>query len=346
MEPDTLQRYWGCLYGVALGDACGAPVEFMHWIEIAHKYGKAGVTGLVENDGGPCCGLPPGHYTDDTQMTLATAQGLLACHADVQGLLSDTVRFDDCDPLEHIWDAYLEWYDLQSEPGQSRGPGGTCLSALQSSYRDWRYGTIAHPINNSKGCGGVMRTAPCGLVTLNPLRAYQLGAGAAAITHGHPDGFIPAGALSAMICLLKQNVPLTQAVNDTIRLTQTFPFAESTVALLKQARELVRTKVSPRHAFERMSSVPGRPGGGWVGDEALAIAVYCCLRHPDDWTAAVLEAVNHDGDSDSTGSIAGGILGTALGHLAIPEAWRNQVENHEGLSALAPALHSLLHLLH
>lgn len=327
MKPtNELTRYLGCLYGVALGDAIGAPVEFLRWSSIAEKYGPAGVKGLVENDTGPCCGLPPGHYTDDTQMTLATAQGIIECFADVKRA-DPLADLDECDITEHVWDAYLGWLDLQHQPGQSRGPGGTCLSALRSSLDSWRFGTIEWHINNSKGCGGVMRSAPCGLVTKSPSCAFYMGAAVAAITHGHPDGYIPAGALAGIICGLNRGWSLDFCVKKVMLLAQTYEDHEMTVRLLGLARDLARDdKVQPRDAFKMMDSAGT---GGWVGDEALAISVYCALRHQDNWKAGVLEAVNHDGDSDSTGSITGGILGTLLGHDAIPVSWVKQVENRD-----------------
>ena len=67
-------------------------------------------------------------------------------------------------------------------------------------------------------------------------------------------------------------------------------------------------------------------GGGWVGDEAMAIAVYCCLKHPRDITEALIAAVNHSGDSDSTASVAGNILGAYHGLSALPGDWIAQLE--------------------
>ena len=54
-------------------------------------------------------------------------------------------------------------------------------------------------------------------------------------------------------------------------------------------------------------------GEGWVAEEALTIAVYSALKYSGDFKKAVICAVNHDGDSDSTGAIAGNILGAYLG---------------------------------
>ena len=62
-------------------------------------------------------------------------------------------------------------------------------------------------------------------------------------------------------------------------------------------------------------------GEGWVAEEALAIALFCALRHRDDFAAAIRAAVNHKGDSDSTGAICGNILGAFLGAEAVAKAF-------------------------
>ena len=62
-------------------------------------------------------------------------------------------------------------------------------------------------------------------------------------------------------------------------------------------------------------------GEGWVAEEALAISLYCALRFKEDFSAGVLAAINHSGDSDSTGAITGNILGVIHGIKGIPEKW-------------------------
>jgi ADP-ribosylglycohydrolase len=76
-------------------------------------------------------------------------------------------------------------------------------------------------------------------------------------------------------------------------------------------------------------------GEGWTGEEALAIAVYCALAARGDFVLGVILAVNHSGDSDSTGAICGNLLGTALGAGAIPAAWLADLELREELETLA-----------
>ena len=79
-------------------------------------------------------------------------------------------------------------------------------------------------------------------------------------------------------------------------------------------------------------------GEGWVGDEALAIAVYCALRHRNDFSAGLIAAVNHKGDSDSTGAIAGNILGAWLGCGAIDNRWKTDLELYDVILAIADDL--------
>lgn len=76
-------------------------------------------------------------------------------------------------------------------------------------------------------------------------------------------------------------------------------------------------------------------GEGWVGEEAVALALYCVLRYPDDYVAAVRRGANTDGDSDSIACIAGGILGARLGLAAIPADWRERCEHRDELIDLA-----------
>ncbi|MDA1231445.1 MAG: ADP-ribosylglycohydrolase family protein [Planctomycetota bacterium] len=79
-------------------------------------------------------------------------------------------------------------------------------------------------------------------------------------------------------------------------------------------------------------------GEGWVGEEAVASAMYCCWRSPDDYSRAVLTAINTDGDSDSIGAITGSAMGAWLGITAIPQSWRDAVEDSAYLYDLGKRL--------
>lgn len=325
-----LDRFAGCLLGGAVGDALGAPVEFLSDREIRERYGPGGIRDFSLAYGGI------GAITDDTQMTLFTAEGLLrawARQAD-RGL---------CNVSAVVHRAYLRWLKTQNVSAPDpygignaegwlieikalhsrRGPGNTCLSALQSG----RLGTLEEPLNNSKGCGGVMRSAPVGLIVSDdPEQAFRLGCEIAAITHGHPSGYLAAGYLAALIAWLVQGVSLPTAVDRCGPLLNAWDGHEEVSAAVDAALELSRAG----SGAEKLVKL----GEGWVAEEALGMSLYCCLA-ADEFEDAVVLAVNHSGDSDSTGAIAGNILGTALGMTAIPKRWSDAVELREEILQVA-----------
>jgi ADP-ribosylglycohydrolase len=297
------------MLGLAVGDALGAPIEFMTIEQIKSTFGPEGLT------------RPAGvlQYTDDTQMSLATALGCLRAYARQLDR-----GFSDARAV--VYNRYMDWLKSQDYPAQRRAPGNTCLSALASGLQ----GRIDNPINNSKGCGGVMRTAPAGLVfEPGPSGdAFRNGAEFAAITHGHPSGYLPAGFLSEMIAHVIRGRDLQQAVDLSIRPLAGYDGHEETLHKIVQARELAAGSTGVEQCIAEL-------GGGWVGEEALGIALYCALKFPGDWQKGMLAAVNHSGDSDSTGSICGAILGASLGLNAIPAEWVRGVENGVDIMRIA-----------
>jgi len=304
-------RYRGCLIGLAVGDALGAPVEFLSLSEIKRRYGEHGISDFSEMGG-----FDPGSYTDDTQLSLATAVGCIRA----QQRFQDSGIFQ---PAEIVYHRYLDWLKTQTDPAQRRAPGNTCLTALRSG----RMGSINERINDSKGCGGVMRAAPVGLA-FRPGDVFKHGAESAAITHGHPSGYLPAGFLAEIIAGILEGKSLTEATERSIMELKKYGGYQETLEKVKLAVELVGKEESIPNAIKKI-------GEGWVGEEALGISLYCVLQYSDDWAKGTLAAVNHSGDSDSTGSITGAILGTLLGAEAIPERWIQNVENSEGIQKIA-----------
>ena len=338
----NIDKFRGCLVGGAVGDALGYAVEFMSESEIFGAYGPRGIT-EYELQGGVA------QISDDTQMTMFTATGLLlgTTRGQLRGIMAG---YED-----YIRHSYRDWYRTQTERFplpedyhyywlvnvpelfSRRAPGNTCLSALQSGED----ATTARPINHSKGCGGVMRVAPVGLYFAEnrvPVAASdRIGAEAAAITHGHPLGWLPAAALAHIIRHLieHEGEPILTAVQDAAAaLPVVFKDAEHVEdmqQLLQRAIELSASDLKDLDAIHRL-------GKGWVGDEALAIAVYCVLKHSDSFEDAIIASVNHRGDSDSTGAITGNILGAALGLNAIPQKYLDRLELKDVLLELADDL--------
>jgi ADP-ribosylglycohydrolase len=180
-------------------------------------------------------------------------------------------------------------------------------------------GTIEEPINDSKGCGGVMRAAPAGLIAHDVEEAFRLGCEIAALTHGHPSGYIASGFLAAVIHVVKDGGWLDDAVATSINLLKTYPRQEECLEAVERAVDLAQNSHSVPETIEKM-------GGGWIVEEALAISLYCAVVCKDDFKKGVLLAVNHSGDSDSTGAITGNILGCLLGASAIPFSWLDELE--------------------
>jgi len=323
-------RFAGCLLGGAVGDALGAAVEFHSQNEIAEEFGGGGI-----RDFAPAYGRR-GAITDDTQMTLFTAEGLIrAALQSSEGA--------PCNTTVSVHSAYLRWLATQDErPPDSdkdhasdgwllcvptlhacRAPGFSCLSALQSG----RMGSIAAPINNSKGCGGLMRAAPAGLMSAGDLElAFRQGCETAAITHGHPTGYLSAGAFAVIIDRMVAGESLAAAVAACRKRLSKENDAEETLAAIDTA--LIKAKAAPL-AIEEAGL-----GEGWVAEEALAIALYCALVEKD-FERAVVRAVNHSGDSDSTGAITGNLLGTDLGIGSIPARWLDHLELRAEILRLA-----------
>jgi ADP-ribosylglycohydrolase len=322
----------GCLIGGAIGDALGWPVEFMTLKEITKRYGPSGIHDLKLLATGKA------EITDDTQMTLFTAEGIL--RAETRGHEKGI-----CHPPSVVYYAYQRWLLTQGYPRvhdyewiydgwllgvkelhARRAPGNSCLSALSSQ----KQGTMSEPINSSKGCGGVMRAAPAGLFYRKE-NAFKMAAEFAALTHGHPSGYLSAGALSYMIASIIEGQDLETALKNTLTELENYDYHEECSQSLKQAQELSKSHLSDIEAITQL-------GEGWIGEEALGISVYCALKYPDDFKKALIAAVNHDGDSDSTGAITGNILGAYLGLSKIPPEWVEKVELKEVLIQVADDL--------
>ena len=322
----------GCLLGGAIGDALGWPVEFLKFHEIVKRYGPEGIQELNRTSSGKA------EITDDTQMTLFTAEGILRAESrgNVKGI---------CYPPSVVFFAYQRWmltqgysrvkeyewiYDgwLLSLPKlhARRAPGNTCLSALESREQ----GSITEPMNTSKGCGGVMRGAPAGLFYSKD-QAFTMGAEFAALTHGHPSGYLSAGALSYLIASIIEGQDIKTAVKDTLRKLKGYDNHEECTQFILKALELSESDIADGDAITQL-------GEGWVGEEALAISIYCALKNQDDFKKAVTTAVNHSGDSDSTGAITGNILGAYLGINRIPSDWAEHVELSESILQISDDL--------
>lgn len=222
---NRLERVKGCLLGGAVGDALGAPVEFLEWSAIEAMFGPQGITDFV-----PAYGIT-GAISDDTQMMLFTAEGLM--RAFVRGSSRGV-----CHVPSIVHHSLLRWLMTQDYPAaipisedgwlikqpelwSRRAPGDTCLRALKASRR---LGTVAE--NNSKGCGALMRVAPCAFFA----NAFDYAAQSGRLTHGHPTGYLAAGLFAD---ILQRVVDLQDSLEHAV-----------TQSLAKYRRIRVRRKSS------------------------------------------------------------------------------------------------------
>ncbi len=322
----------GCLLGGALGDACGAPVEFLEWPEIQQRFGLLGIQDLQ-----PAYGKL-GSVTDDTQMMLFTAEGLL--RANIREHLNGISHIPSI-----IHNAYMRWLLTQNVPTNQhiattvadgwlcedrrlwarRAPGTTCLRALQCAKQ---LGEMAD--NNSKGCGGVMRVAPCAFMP----HPFTLAAQAAHLTHGHPSGYLAAGIFADILARLWQSpsLSLTTATRNSLHEHRDKAGMHETYNILQKVLQLHDEGIKPSSEF-----IETQIGGGWIAEEALAIGLWCALS-ATDFTDGVCKAVNHSGDSDSTGLIAGHFLGLLLGAQALPNEWLAHLEVRDSIQQIATDL--------
>lgn len=370
-EEERKRRVKDCIRGSlmagAAGDALGYPVEFMSRNAILARYGDKGITEFKLDSDGKAL------VSDDTQMTLFTANGML------MGLTRGYMRGIGGDPKDYVDGAYIDWYYTQTvnkkserddfhytwlrdlpELAHRRAPGITCLNACESllAHRDVE--------NNSKGCGGIMRVAPMGLfdASFNVMEGsgfYQktvylaeAGAHIVRVTHLHPLGYLPA---ALMTLLLSRIVPLTpdevkesiiDIINDGLDVMMNMygndyaKYKEYLRTLTLKAVNLAHSNISDIQAIMQL-------GEGWTAEEAWAISLYCVIRHIDNMREAIIAAVNHDGDSDSTGSITGNIMGAIYGYEAIKrerlfcpygKKFEDTIELHNIILAIADDLYT------
>lgn len=316
---DTQQdKVFATLAGGALGDAFGYRIEFQSLNAIRASFGRTGMLEPVYDRHGRLV------VSDDTQMTLFTAEGIMEAFEGTEDPFIEGVN-------TAIREAYLRWYATQADESRpaknSRGlsafpemhvrraPSKTCLSALAAGG----HGTTAFPINASNSCGGVTRVAPLGLVpSWSAQRAMDAGTLAAALTHGHPSAYWSAGVLAGLIREALDGNKLHAATRKILRRLEGHSEAEEVIDAAHKALSYLYEERSPDVMEQKL-------GIGRTAEEALSIGIYACLK-ATRFEEALRIAVNHSGNSDATASIAGQIWGAFHGSSEMPEIWINALD--------------------
>ena len=281
---DKLSRYEGAILGVAIGDALGAPLEFMTADEISKKYGT--VRNMI---GGGWLSVLPGEVTDDTQMTMAVAGGILA---------------NPENPFSEIGKRFIDWYD--TEP---KDIGNACRAAIyraktakaNEGEKWWEISRqlFAETHGNTAGNGGLMRT-------IYPAMFYKKSAGNFAkaigeMTHSHPESDLAI-------------FNYTTAISEILEAPEEIDVG--------WAKELVEHRM--RAVRERLGGKDPKPSG-YVIDSA--VCAMNAIRDTSNFEDALIYAVNLGGDADTIGAITGGLAGAIYGAKEIPLRWINSLAN-------------------
>ena len=316
-DEDYKDKILGCLMCGAYGDALGYPIEFMSDVEIRKNFGPEGLQEPILRSGNM-------RFSDDTQMTMLATNSLIYrdTRLHTRGIAT----------LPHIvsYNAYRCWARMMTglseldsfaqrriwvlkipEMTESRAPGNTCMTQLLNHEE---LGTIENRCSNSKGCGGVMRVAPYGL-HMDLESAIEFAVLDAVSTHGHELGWLTAGLFAGIINCCMNGKSLEESINATIsQMSEGYGKYDHWDELVQLMERVIKASED--------SKVTGNVnirqfGEGWVAEETLSMAVYSCLVYGSDVRSALYTAVNHGGDSDSVGSIAGNICGVLYGYEAI-----------------------------
>lgn len=304
----------------AFADAFGYLIEFDNIKSINQKYGKNGPS--VEKSK-----TYPLYISDDTQMTFFALEGILQC------IESQEFQYHQ----KAIKNAFLNWLATQKHTTSKyptyllsqeflyhkRAPGNTCLQSLSfiDNNRKITFDT-QNKANNSKGCGGIMRTLPFAFFAQSEQEAWDYGCNQASVTHGHINGYTSSG-FYTLLCyhLLNTTTDLSQAYQLTKSYAQTQPNELSPyLNKLDQCLDDFKKNNIQLTSLELNSKL----GEGWVGDEALVISIYCAITSPTLQKSIEVSSI-HNGDSDSTALLTAGLYKLSHPLETIPEI-KNLIE--------------------
>jgi len=323
-------RCRGCLVGAAVGDALGAPLEFLTKPQILERYGR--VTDFVPvSPGHPNAGLLPGQFTDDTKLLVAMAEALIPGQ---DGLIG----FNEAVFVSRL----VAWY----KSGDLRCAGKATKAACKALLKGRSPGESGVP--NSLGGGAAVRAAPLGLL-------YSLGndygpilmkecQGSTIITHKDARAVGATAAIAGAVAILKGAIqPLSAKM--FLRSVSTFSAGAEGLAAegLGESREYPDTfgaKLDRVRELLGLSTERGLHalGNGGSVMECVPAAIFAFVNSPRDFEHSLFTAVNSGGDADTLGALVGALSGAYNGIDAIPERLMAQLEDRDKLIALADAL--------
>jgi ADP-ribosylglycohydrolase len=333
-------RYKAVILGLACGDALGKPTEFGSVKSIRSRFGQAGIQHINQTTG---------LFTDDTQMAVALAEGLLDSAIFAESILTEDSTLEERQAayatlvnvpeqvMPHVAKRFVEW---AFGPKNNRAPGNTCMAGCRA-LRDGKPWTESG-VPNSRGCGSAMRAAPLGLVYKAGKTLKEMSYASSVVTHGHQAAQEAAHVAALAVRLLIEGTHPTQLLERLSREVTEPNFVKLMGRVEKAVNDTITGKTTP----EEVQTFAGGLGESWVGDEAVASALYCFLladAQGEGYVETVRYGANTDGDSDSIATICGSFAGAywGLGGKGLPESWISHVEDSKYLGQLAVRLYDL-----
>jgi poly(ADP-ribose) glycohydrolase ARH3 len=288
--PTLEDRFLGCLLGHALGDAIGAPFEGLPPETIYYDFGPT--RRLFEQ--------PPADlelvYTDDTQMTLGVAEGLIERGTIDEELLIRLFRRN----YEH-WRGY--------------GPGMRKLFDALGRGLDWRQTAAGLFPGGSLGNGAAMRAAPVGLLFHEDLdRVAEEARRSAAVTHTHPIGVDGAVLVAVGVALALRSAG---SPFDVQGFFHELGRRAGTEEFQWQLRTAARQSPDSSLTF----------GNSLEAHRSVTTALLCFAHSPDDYAGAASRAIAMGNDTDTLAAMAGALSGARLGVGALPEVLLTRLED-------------------
>jgi ADP-ribosyl-[dinitrogen reductase] hydrolase len=345
--PTPIDRFLGCLLGLAVGDALGAPLEGLSPQQIRAHYGRVRnyVDGVAAWKRKPYRWRMHGLYSDDTQQALALCDVLLDHQAVDQ---------------ERLADLYLGLLIPKgSFVGAHRGIGRSFRQVLAALER----GVPAHLTGQpGAGIGASMRIAPVALYLWDdPRLMFDSVMAASLMTHLDVRSLTGALAVSHTIRriladedrepslllrvasdLVKEEKQIAARYSDVVlnlerygrSLAQSIAHVEAALDAPRACALAALVEQANRHGAEPPCK---RPTMGFP-PACIPTCLYLLLS-TGSFEEAVTEVINLGGDTDTAGAILGAMAGAYYGLNAIPARWLEGLQNCKGIEARARALH-------
>ncbi len=299
---DLEAKFLGGMVGTSVGDAIGE-------MAFRHRRQEALLSAVERSEGIV--------YTDDTAMAIGLAESIVA----VGGL-----------DQQHLGDTFRVNYRREPWRGYASGPP-TVFARVEREGKT--YAEVAKTLYGGEGSfgnGAAMRIAAVGLFFHDADDLYEAARRSATVTHAHPIGVdgaaVQARAVAQAVTLdPAEPFPTADFLHGLLETARTPEMEEELVAV----RDAVREDVAPGRAIRRL-------GAGVAVHQSLPFALFAFLRHPHDFEACLLCAALNGGDRDTLGAMACAVSGAYLGVEAIPQPWREKLENREHIESLARKL--------